>query len=86
MLVWRSSSLAQRQHRTAHSAVGRHSQDVAQPLVPPRPHSRQMVVRRSGGLLSILPPGDNNNNTIYLYSAISPELKFCSEALVTTLA
>ena len=29
---------------------------------------------------------NNNNNSIYLYSAISPELKFCSEALVTTLA
>ena len=28
----------------------------------------------------------SNNNSIYLYSAISPELKFCSEALVTTLA
>ena len=29
---------------------------------------------------------NNNNNSIYLYSAISPELQFCSEALVTTLA
>ena len=29
---------------------------------------------------------NNNNNSIYLYSTISPELKFCSEALVTTLA
>ena len=28
----------------------------------------------------------NNNNSIYLYSAIYPELKFCSEALVTRLA
>ena len=29
---------------------------------------------------------NNNNNSIYLYIAISPELKCCSEALVTTLA
>ena len=29
---------------------------------------------------------NNNNNSIYLYSTISPELQFCSEALVTTLA
>ena len=28
---------------------------------------------------------NNNYNSIYLYGAISPELKFCSESLVTTL-
>ena len=25
---------------------------------------------------------NNNNNSIYLYSTIHPELKFCSEALI----
>ena len=29
-----------------------------------------------------LPVRFNNNNSIYLYSAISPELKFCSEELL----
>ena len=29
---------------------------------------------------------NNNNNSIYLYSAIYPELKSCSEALITTSA
>ena len=29
---------------------------------------------------------NNSNNSIYLYSAISPEIKFCSEALITTVA
>ena len=29
---------------------------------------------------------NNNKNSIYLYSAIYPELKFCSEALITTSA
>ena len=29
---------------------------------------------------------NNNNNSIYLHSAIYPELKFCSEALITTSA
>ena len=47
-----------RQHRTAQQAVGRHPQDMAQPVMPPRPHSRQKDVRRRGGLLAIRPPGD----------------------------
>ena len=42
-------------------------------------------VNTSVGSLDYL-RGNNNNNSNYLYSAISPELKFCSEALVTTLA
>ena len=29
---------------------------------------------------------NNDNNSIYLYSAVYPELKFCSEALITTSA
>ena len=40
----------------------------------------------SAGLFPPIFSNNNNNNSIYLYSAIYPELKFCSEALVTTLA
>ena len=58
MLISRSISLAQYQPRTAHEAVGRHPKDVAHPVVPPRPHSRQQVVRRCGGILLIRPPGE----------------------------
>ena len=36
----------------------RHSQDMAQPLMPSRPHSLQKVVRRRRGLIAIRPPGD----------------------------
>ena len=43
-------------------AVGRHPKDVAQPVVPPRPHSRQQVVRRRGGFLLIQPPATGVTN------------------------
>ena len=42
---------------TPHGALGGR-QAFAGCVVPPRPHSRQNVVRRRGGLLSTRPPGD----------------------------
>ena len=56
-----------------------------------------MFIRKNKIRIIILQPVDGATDgatrrvicpasSIYLYSAISPELKFCSEALVTTLA
>ena len=57
-------------------AVGRHSQqDVAQPLVPPRPHSRQKVVRMCGGLLSIRPPGDEDTFICSMFSPLTCNIR-----------
>ena len=39
----------------------------------------------SDGLFAKYVWNDNNNYSIYFYSAISSELKLCSGALVTTL-
>ena len=44
---------------TLHGALGGgHTQDMAQPVVPPCPHSRQQVIRGLGGLIAIRPTGD----------------------------
>ena len=43
---------------TLHGALGGHTQDMAQPVVPPCPHSRQQVVRGLCGLIVIRPTGD----------------------------
>ena len=40
---------------TPHGALGGRQ---AQLVMPPRPHRRQKVARRLGGLLAIRPPGD----------------------------
>ena len=45
---------------TPHGALGgqRACAGYGQPVMSPRPHSRQKVVRRLGDLLAIRPPGD----------------------------
>ena len=44
------------------------------------------LVHRGCLVMAGAPRVFNNNNSIYLYSAIYPELKSCSEALITTSA